>query len=90
MPQMTGTVNCLRISETDAFTQIRDAAGNTETFVLWWYPGTVGGIPRTLNSFTRVLHSMWVSLLREALAGPLTIRITHPTNSSEVLNVQLG
>ena len=90
MPQMTGTVNCLRVADDSGFTQIRDAAGNTETFILWFLPGTSGGIPRTLNSFTRVLHSMWVSLLREAHAGGLTVRITHPTNSSEVLNVQLG
>jgi hypothetical protein len=86
---MIGRVNCLRISDTAGFTEIRDAAGNTETFTLWFLPGT-GGIPGTLNSFTRVLHSMWVSLLREALAGRLTVRVTHPTNSSEVLNVQLG
>jgi hypothetical protein len=90
VPQMIGTVNCLQVSDTAGFTQIRDAAGNTETFILWFLPGTSGGIPRTLNSFTRVLHSMWVSLLREAVAGRLTVRVSHPTNSSEVLNVQLG
>ena len=86
MATTTGTVNCISVSENAAFTTIEEAGGDTETFILWF--GST--IPPTINSFTRILHSMWLSLLREAHANNLTVRITHSTGSAIVDGVQLG
>jgi hypothetical protein len=86
MPRMTGTVNCLQIAEIAGFTTIEDAGGNTETFILWFG----SSIPSQLNAFTRVVHSMWVSVLREAHSNGKTVTITHPSGSAEILNIELG
>jgi hypothetical protein len=86
MPTITGTVKCLRVNETFGFTTIQESPGETETFILWF--GTT--IPSSLTSFTRIAHSMWVSMLREAHANGLTVQISHPTNSAVVSDVQLG
>ena len=88
MPLKKGTVSCLQVAEFSAFTTIQDAGGVKETFILWFNPGAQ--IPGELNAFTRVLHSMWVSLLREARAGGLPVTISHPTGSAEIIGVQLG
>lgn len=90
MPEMTGTVRCLRIADAFAFTTIENTPMDRETFILWWFPGTSGGIPQELNSFTRIMHSMWVSLLREAHANNLTVTVVHPSGSAEVTAVQSG
>ena len=89
MPEITGTVRCLQIADSYAFTTIETAAGDRETFLLWWFPGD-GGIPDELNSFTRIMHSMWVSILREARSNNLTVTLQHPSGSAEVTAVQAG
>jgi hypothetical protein len=90
MAEATGTVRCLSISEDAAFTTIDETSGGSETFILWFAPGTGGGIPPTLTAFTRVLHSMWVSQLREAHGNNLTVTIIHPDGSAEITTVRLG
>lgn len=90
MPNTTGTVDCLSISEFSGFVMIEENTGNKETFILWFNPGTSSGIPPQLTSFTRIAHSMWVSLLREAVSNNLSVTVSHPTNSAEVTNVRLG
>lgn len=89
MPDITGTVTCLQIGDDYAFTTI-EGCGSRETFILWFFPGTGGGIPSDLNAFTRVMHSMWVSILRQARAGNLTVRVVSPNGSAAVSLVQLG
>ena len=90
MAETIGTVRCLSISEVAAFTTIDETSGGSEILILWFAPGTGGGIPPTLTAFTRVLHSMWVSQLREAHANNLTVRLIHPSGSAEITSVQLG
>ena len=91
MPEMIGTVECVRVSADTGFMTIKEAGtGDTETFVLWFLPGASGGIPSSLTSFTRIMHSMWLSLLREARDKNLTVTVVHPTNSAEVLALQLN
>jgi hypothetical protein len=91
MPQITGTVRCISVSDDAGFTTIDDpTAGTSETFILWFVPGTGGGIPSDLTSFTRILHSMWLSFLREAHANNLTITLIHPEGSAEVSSIRLG
>ena len=88
MAEMTGTVVCVRVAESSAFTTLEAADGTQETFILWFLPGS--GIPSELNAFTRVLHSMWLSLLREAKASGDPITIVHPNNSAEVTSLGIG
>ena len=86
MATTTGTVKCLRVSEGAGFTTIEQSPGVTETFILWF--GT--SIPSSLTSFTRIAHSMWVSILRDAHANRLTVSVFHPDGSAIVSDVQLG
>jgi hypothetical protein len=88
VPEMSGTVRCVRVSDFSAFTTIEDTTGDRETFILWFNPGAQ--IPSQLTSFTRVLHSMWLSMLREAQTNNLIVTIVHPTNSAEVTAIQVG
>jgi hypothetical protein len=85
---MTGTVVCVRVAEASAFTTIEDATGEQESFVLWFLPGDA--IPAELTAFTRVLHSMWISLLREAHSSGSPVTIVHPDNSAEISELELG
>jgi hypothetical protein len=84
----TGTVRCVQASEFAGFALIEDAAGERESFILWFNPGT--SIPSELTPFTRVLHSMWISLLREGLTNGANVTIFHSEDSAEVTNIQLG
>ena len=91
MAEITGTVNCLQVANDSAFTTIRDSTtGDTETFILWFAPGTGSGIPQELTSFTRILHSTWVSQLRVAHANNLSVTIIHPDESAEITSIRLG
>ncbi len=78
-----GTVRCVVVGDDFAFTTIDETAGGSETLVLWFGPS-----PTT--SFTRIMHSMWISLLREAKAGNLTVRLAFPDGGGDVLSVTLG
>lgn len=84
MATFTGTVDCISVNESSGFTSLRDAAGTVEPFILWF--GTT--IPPSRTALTQVIHSMWLSLLREAQSSGRTITISHPTNSAEVTNVR--
>ena len=88
MASSTGTVRCVQVGDASGWTQIEDANGTTELFILWFNPGAQ--IPPTLTSFTRVLHSMWLSILREAHGTNAVVTINHPDNSAEVTYVRLG
>lgn len=90
MAKTTGTVRCLHIANSFGFTTIDEDTGGSETLIIWWFPGTGGGIPENLTAFTRILHSMWVSQLREAQANNLTVEILHPDGSAEIEAVRLG
>lgn len=90
MATTTGTVKCLQIADSFAFTKIEESGGGSETFIIWWLPGTSGGIPANLTAFTRVLHSMWVSQLRDAQANNLTVEILHGDGSAEIDAIRLG
>lgn len=78
-----GTVKCLVVGDDFAFTTINETAGGTETLVLW-------STPNPTTSFTRVMESMWVSLLREAKAGNINVRVVFPDGGGAVTSVLLG
>jgi hypothetical protein len=91
MAETVGRVSCMRVGDDyGVISLINNATRQSEVFVLWWFP-TIGiGIPPELTSYTRVMHSMWISLLREARTNNLNVTIVHPDLSPVVLAVQLG
>ena len=84
MPTFTGRVTCVQISDSTGFTTVEDSAGDSETFVLY-----SGNIPPTVTSFTRIQHSMWLSMLRDAMANGLQVRVIHPSGSAAVTTLRL-
>jgi hypothetical protein len=88
MPELIGTVRCVRVSDESAFTAVNEQGTNTsETFILWW-----DGVSTPANppARTRIAQSNWIALLRQAKASSILVTITHDNNSAVVLNVQLG
>jgi hypothetical protein len=83
MAIMTGTVTCIRVFDDAGFTQLVDAAGQTETFILWFAPPEI-------SAFERIMHTTWVSLLREALVNGLPVTVIHPDGNGRLSTVQLG
>src|SRR5688572_25683749 len=98
MAEMTGNVHCLRIGNDYAFTAISTSIASpvvgsgagiagplrrTEFFTLWFFP-------TELSSYTRIMHSMWVSVLRDARSNNLEVTISYEDSSSRVLAVQSG
>lgn len=87
MGEIIGTVQCVRVNDDAGFTTIEDAAGELEVLILWFIAAR---IPPTLTSFTRVLHSMWLSMLREAHTNNLPVTIVTQGDTGIVMAVQLG
>lgn len=88
MADTTGKVACVRVGDEAGFTAVVEQSTNTrETFILWW-----DGVSTPANpaARTRIAQSNWVGLLRQAIANNTTVTINHATNSSIVLNVQIG
>ena len=80
----TGPVLCVFTTDDSGFTTVTDTATATnETFVLWFGP-------RDITEFTRVLQSMWVSQLREAMAAGIQVVVAHGDNDATVSSIQLG
>jgi len=64
-----GTVECIRINVTFSFLAIKESTtGMRETFTLW-----VNGDEE--SAFTRILQSMWLSILRDSLVSGTKVRI---------------
>jgi len=84
MASITGSVVCLQLGDDWGFTTVKDVTtGTNETFVLWFGP-------KQITEFTRVLQSMWVSLLRQAMADSLQVTIGAVDGSAQVASVQLN
>jgi len=83
MPIMTGTVSCIRVFDDAGFTQLVDSAGDEEIFILWFAPPEI-------SAFERIMHSTWVSLLREAMVNGLPVSVVHPDGNARITSLQLG
>jgi len=79
----TGTVNCLQVGDDFGFISILKAGGVTEILILWYGPSEP-------SAFTRVMHSMWLSMLREAMAAGKVVNLTHESTSAFVTIVQVN
>ena len=79
----SGKVNCLQVGDDFCFVGIVDANGVNEAFILWYSPSEP-------SAFTRVMHSMWLAMLREAMAAGTVVNLTHDTGGAIVIVVQVN
>jgi len=78
-----GTVECLQVGDDYGFVAITEAGGVKEALILWYGPSEP-------SAFTRVMHSMWLSMLREAMAAGTSVTLTHNSGSPFVIFVQVN
>ena len=78
-----GTVDCLQVGDDYGFVAITEAGGVKEAFILWYSPSEP-------SAFTRVMHSMWLSMLREAMAARTPVSLTHDSGSAFVTIVRVN
>lgn len=74
MPTVIGKVNCLQVQDDLGFMGILENTTNTvEYFVIWNNPGDP-------SAFTRVLQTMWLSLLKESLQAGNQVELNFDSN----------
>jgi len=84
MATITGAVECIRLGDDIGFVRIREGSGDTETLLIWFSPSDP-------SAFTRVLHSMWVSILRDAITSNKTVTaITSSSSGAQILSLTLN
>jgi hypothetical protein len=76
-------VNCLQVGDDFAFVGIIDGGGVNEALILWYSPSEP-------SAFTRIMHSMWLSLLREAMTTGEVVNLTHESSGAIVTAVQVN
>jgi hypothetical protein len=95
LPETYGLVQCLKVGDGFGFTTLVAPQGfvgltfvnEHEHFILWWNGVSTPSQPDTS---TRMKHDQWVSLLREAMANDISVRLSHPKDSAIVTSVQIG
>jgi hypothetical protein len=84
MALTTGRVDCLNVGDDFGFVGIReDGTSDFEAFILWFAPSEP-------SAFTRVLNSIWLSMLQEALTTGAQVQISHNDDSAFVLNLRVN
>jgi hypothetical protein len=84
MALTTGKVDCLNIGDDFGFVGIiEDGTGDSEAFIIWFAPSEP-------SAFTRVLHSMWLSMLREALTTGDQVQISHADDGAFILGLRVN
>ncbi len=79
----TGTVKCIRVTEGVAALQIDKDGGGVETFFLWF-------VDDTDTAAIRIVRSMWLSLLRDALVSKSRVLIGHSDMGGRVEIVEMA
>ncbi len=82
MPTITGPVKRLQVTPTLGKVIIRDEDENKDEGFLFW-----NRAPTTISD--RIIHSMWVSLAREAIAQDKKVTIGHVVDSALVSSFTL-
>jgi hypothetical protein len=62
---------------------IEDGTGDFEAFIIWFAPSEP-------SAFTRVLRSMWLSMLREALTTSEQVQISHADDSAFINSLRVN
>jgi hypothetical protein len=73
-----GTVESIKVGDDFCFISVRDEVSNTSEYFFVW--ADVG----ETSAYERILQSMHLSMLRDALIHRLRVEITHGETSSNV------
>jgi hypothetical protein len=83
MPITSGLVDYLKVGGDYGFVGLREEGTNElELFIIWFFP-------EEPSAFDRILHSMQLSLLQDALVSRLRVRISHEEESALITQVQV-
>ena len=83
MATLKGTVSQLEVYETFAWARIEEASsGDIEKVTVW-------SEAEDYSPQQRLVHGIWMSILREALVNRLTVEVYHPDDSSLVTSVHV-
>ena len=82
MPVFTGEPDKVFVNEIIAVVTLTQVATDTtEHFLLW------SEIGKTYTPSERLLHGMWLSLVRDALADGRNVRVAHPDGSALITSL---
>ncbi len=75
MPVVNGTVTCLQVEDDIGFAGVAESTlpNRTEYFVLWSNPGDP-------SAFTRIMQSMWLSMLKDSLLTGKSVEMNFDNN----------
>ena len=83
MATVTGVVQCINVADDQGFVQVRENVTlESETFILW-------NSPTDPSAFTRVMHSMWISMLRDSIESGRSVTITTLSGGALVNGITL-
>ncbi len=83
MASITGIVDCINVADDQGFVSIIDNETDmVETFIIW-------SSPRDPSAFTRVMHSMWISFLRDSLDSGRNVTVTTLSTGALITGVTL-
>lgn len=80
MATVIGIVDCVLIGDDFGFVSIiEDVTNDLETFLIW-------SSPAEPSAFTRVMHSMWISLLRDSLVNGKKVRVVTSSSTGGLIS----
>lgn len=83
MAETIGRVECIQVAEDACFVGIKEEMSNVlEAFIVWF-------APELPTAFTRLLHTMWLSMLREAFTTGDLVKIFHHPDSAYINNLEI-
>jgi len=83
MATVTGVVDCIRVLNDECFIKIiENETDEIETFIAW--------VSQTdPSAFTRIMHSMWLSLLRDSLDSGRSVTVVTASHGAIITQVEL-
>ena len=83
MASITGIVDCINTGDDFGFVRIIESGTNVpETLIIWFAPSEP-------SAFTRVLHSMWLSMLRDSLDNGRVVSVV-TSNGATITSMTLN
>jgi hypothetical protein len=86
MPSQTGRVSKITVSESldAACVNLLDSSLANHLFMLWSYPTS------DTSAEARIVHGMFLSIARDALANGKDVTVTHDSGSSLVTAIDIA
>jgi len=84
MSLVTGKVTCLQIEDDRGYAGILEPnAAKPEFFILWSNPDDP-------SAFTRIMQSMWISLLKDSLLTAKSVELSFDDQTHGLIHVRLN